>query len=423
MKGNTMTNEMIERLNSIILAGDSNKIPWQEVRVTARAVFDHLTATQGNHAELVENVKQWRDHYRDNESINGITITLDRVIVALSAAPERDNLAELASMTQETEFYEQDCIYCGGSTEFPPGSNEYCEECDGTGKEQVSVFAVEEGAEQPTKISTVHTGLALVEVVRGVLSVHSKNGTLSDKFVNLLTQCADEIERLVGLQGKHGVDLADALNDVEQWKDIADRQGEEITRLLHDLDRQMDIAKAEVQPANHSEGGVGFKTIELNGMDSIVELPAGGYYLDGQRFKLKAGDEVSMPDYKIVCKSANHSALALDSHPDKPKDQSVNDETGYTPWTSEALDKVELKATNRAITAIVEALAAANLEVVEGWQPISTAPKDGTPVILDQNSALQRNTILTSWANGAWRDCYFEPTHWRPLPASPGDSK
>lgn len=56
------------------------------------------------------------------------------------------------------------------------------------------------------------------------------------------------------------------------------------------------------------------------------------------------------------------------------------------------------------------------------WQPIETAPRDGT-VILVWQAGKGRDTIITDWFavesnTGAcgWLD---EPTHWQPLPPPP----
>ena len=50
---------------------------------------------QSEHGELAENVKEWRDHFRDSGQINGVVITLDRVIAALSAPAKFDILGHL----------------------------------------------------------------------------------------------------------------------------------------------------------------------------------------------------------------------------------------------------------------------------------------------------------------------------------------
>jgi len=61
------------------------------------------------------------------------------------------------------------------------------------------------------------------------------------------------------------------------------------------------------------------------------------------------------------------------------------------------------------------------------WKPISTAPKDGSYVILyvpDEDSEL----TIACWIYGDWRswvwseDCWqnvLNPTHWMPLPEPP----
>jgi hypothetical protein len=58
----------------------------------------------------------------------------------------------------------------------------------------------------------------------------------------------------------------------------------------------------------------------------------------------------------------------------------------------------------------------------DGWQPIETAPKDGTPILCGfpdnfhaQHGHFDDNT-------GKWGQLisfYYQPTHWMPLPAPP----
>lgn len=59
------------------------------------------------------------------------------------------------------------------------------------------------------------------------------------------------------------------------------------------------------------------------------------------------------------------------------------------------------------------------------WQPIETAPRDGTTILL---FAPAWENAVTGWTFGddEWQDCPFNPnrldyrpTHWQPLPSPP----
>lgn len=57
------------------------------------------------------------------------------------------------------------------------------------------------------------------------------------------------------------------------------------------------------------------------------------------------------------------------------------------------------------------------------WQPIETAPRDGTEVLVyvpDYDSL----TIAQRFGVGLWEGAdgdYYYPTHWQPLPAPPSE--
>lgn len=60
------------------------------------------------------------------------------------------------------------------------------------------------------------------------------------------------------------------------------------------------------------------------------------------------------------------------------------------------------------------------------WQPIETAPKDGTIILValhEWNDPANRHVFeVVSWAGDCWSsEAYpiYPPTHWMPLPAAP----
>ena len=78
---------------------------------------------------------------------------------------------------------------------------------------------------------------------------------------------------------------------------------------------------------------------------------------------------------------------------------------------------------------LLDALDQANAQLrAREWQPISTAPKDGTAILGYWSPAIEngRDGIdVTCFRAGDWRDpedsdsSWRKPTHWMPLPAPP----
>ncbi len=62
-----------------------------------------------------------------------------------------------------------------------------------------------------------------------------------------------------------------------------------------------------------------------------------------------------------------------------------------------------------------------------GWQPIATAPKDGTPIYAGRVG--EARLTFYSQRSQAWcrlgtqQETQWEPTHWQPLPTPPADGE
>ena len=56
------------------------------------------------------------------------------------------------------------------------------------------------------------------------------------------------------------------------------------------------------------------------------------------------------------------------------------------------------------------------------WQPIDTAPKDGTAILIF-GIGYDKNPFVSGWHCGRWADYktfkHPIPTHWMPLPPNP----
>lgn len=58
------------------------------------------------------------------------------------------------------------------------------------------------------------------------------------------------------------------------------------------------------------------------------------------------------------------------------------------------------------------------------WQPIETAPKDGTRVLMHKAGVGKYSTFVGWWncRDESWRDIshlFRDPSHWMPLPEPP----
>ena len=58
-----------------------------------------------------------------------------------------------------------------------------------------------------------------------------------------------------------------------------------------------------------------------------------------------------------------------------------------------------------------------------GWQPIETAPKDGTRILAWHWHWSKQEEVIARWSDDQWQNAWSEltihPTHWMPLPEPP----
>jgi hypothetical protein len=100
----------------------------------------------------------------------------------------------------------------------------------------------------------------------------------------------------------------------------------------------------------------------------------------------------------------------------------------------------------KTIYCAMQAARTPSADVGDGWQPIGTAPKDGTPILLASpvgnetrisvgfwdaefalgwDEAAERSSWRSAWTDGTVASFSYEeytelhPTHWRPLPDPP----
>lgn len=81
------------------------------------------------------------------------------------------------------------------------------------------------------------------------------------------------------------------------------------------------------------------------------------------------------------------------------------------------------------VAAYNAALSASPVDRIDGWEPIETAPKDGSKILLWPTDGSHHNhcepqTTIAYWISdgrGYWRGWNMcrRPTHWMPLPAAP----
>jgi hypothetical protein len=95
----------------------------------------------------------------------------------------------------------------------------------------------------------------------------------------------------------------------------------------------------------------------------------------------------------------------------------------------------DYKAGRDLLNRAADALARSSEQAAQGWQPIETAPKDGTPVDLFSqygrrwcNYRWDKQIRRGMWSDAAyahrvWHDrpCMYEAsvTHWMPIPSAP----
>lgn len=89
-----------------------------------------------------------------------------------------------------------------------------------------------------------------------------------------------------------------------------------------------------------------------------------------------------------------------------------------------AYDRVGFSHAAQDAYTMADAMIAARDEA--GWQPIESAPKDGSDVLLS-SPHWHGDVVVGCWSFEGWRDREdsdkLEPTHWMPLPAAPENAE
>jgi hypothetical protein len=119
--------------------------------------------------------------------------------------------------------------------------------------------------------------------------------------------------------------------------------------------------------------------------------------------------------------------------------ESLIPEADHLPPHRDIEHKLPLYGEDTLIVAMHAAVIAERARATRGWQPIETAPKDGTWVLLcggettedtfrtDLDASHTRRPVVGRWEqgwvydfwDGDWRSGYDDPTHWQPLPEAP----
>ena len=153
----------------------------------------------------------------------------------------------------------------------------------------------------------------------------------------------------------------------------------------------------------------------------------------GDRFYLRFRDAVTLGDYSTLDKAKAAAQADYENRIRSALSAQVQDESEIVNCLTSGKPFVFDPATNFCHAADggapehgIKYVPAAQVQDVTGWQPIETAPKDGTTVLL---YAPGWDSPKTGWTYGKdeWQDCPYShkgsknylPTHWMPLPAAP----
>lgn len=173
--------------------------------------------------------------------------------------------------------------------------------------------------------------------------------------------------------------LLPLLDELHQARKVLSSDATELARLREELEAMLSR----------------LKTKEAEIMERDEELADARRERDEARAEL-ISDYEDNPTWKVVAEMWKKEAATMSKAADK--------------WLAER---------DEALAALRTALATAQADSAT-WQPIETAPRDGTR-ILAVNCAMPRHMSLTFWIGAPhnnWRD-NIGFTHWQPLPAPP----